>query len=178
LTGLNLKNSINLLKVFLKMKKIIVAIVAVMLLAGLGTAAKVLAQEFMQVSPRSWVLGSAGTEAVDIHLAVPLSKVVKDDIGLYVYYVDETVSEEVEVFTEISSIGADIRGDLVIKFVPTLYKEMIGENIIVEVSGIDETLVPEGEDTVFEGIEVKENPLFIDTVIDSVETFLISVGKK
>ena len=57
------------------MKKIILAVLAMMLVIGGINTAKVLAQEFMQVSPRTWVLGSSGIEPIDIHLAVSLSKI-------------------------------------------------------------------------------------------------------
>jgi hypothetical protein len=167
------------------MKKIIIGLLALMVLAGGITAAKVLAQEFMQVSPRTWVLGSSGIEPIDIHLAVPLKSIVdRNTVGVEVYYfgevTDDSLDNKVEVvIDEPISIGADSRGDLVIKFVPALDGNLIGKSLFVEVTGIDDLIDEEnGEYTIFEGVEVKENPLFVETVVESVVTFFSSIGNK
>jgi len=166
------------------MKKIIIAVLAVMFLVGGVTATKVLAQEFMQVSPRTWVLGSSGIEPIDIHLAVPLKSITdRSLVGVEVYYYDyedeeaEPLIKKVEIEEDIS-IGADTRGDLVIKFVPILDTSLFEKSLFVEVTGIDYLTLPDGEDTIFEGVEVKENPLFVETVVESVVTFLSSIGKR
>ena len=155
------------------MKKIIIAVLALLLLAGGVTAAKVLAQEFMQVSPRTWVLGSAGAEAVDIHLAVPLLSVDRNEIRVNVYDQDD-----IEIKTIVTSTGADSRGDLVIKFVPDLTDVEEGDKLTVKVTENEDILIYNGVEAVFVGVEVKENLLFVETVIESVVTFLSSIGKR
>ncbi len=172
------------------MKKIIIAVLALLLLAGGVTAAKVLAQEFMQVSPRTWVLGSSGIEPIDIHLAVPLKSIInREEVGVKVYYKEILVdgegneTEKVVVPVEIEesiSIGADSRGDLVIKFVPILDASLIGKSLTVKVIENDNILSYNGEVAEFTEVEVKDkdNPQYIEEAIESVVTFLSSIGKR
>ena len=146
------------------MKKILLSLAIVALLvSSINIVSKTKAQEDVQVSPREWVLGSSGVEVIDVHIAVSLALVDRESVEVSVVGVEDY--EGVVVPVEDMSIGADRRGDLVIKFVPNLdeatvpeeFDSLIGATLAVRISGrlIDGNVIDES----FEGIGVKDTPV-------------------
>ncbi|MBU1130221.1 hypothetical protein KKE45_02765, partial [Patescibacteria group bacterium] len=115
---------------------------------GMFKVGSAIAQLDMQVSPRTWVLETAGLGVIDVHIATPFSQV--DTIDNVVVSNSEKV-----VDADILSVGADLRGDLVIKFTPDQDALVDGDILTVEVTG---QYVDEGGPILetFEGVEVKE----------------------
>lgn len=115
-------------------KKIALACLAVLMTLGLVAVGPTWAedeQDFMQVSPRVWVLaeeGTTGTDLVTIHLAIPYLSV--DTSTLIVSVIGEEYQEDECLIT---SVFADDRGDLVIKFLPGT-EGLLGP-YLVEVTG-------------------------------------------
>jgi len=144
------------------MKKILFLLTAVLLITGLGLGARVLAgdeQLFMQVSPRTWVLDgdeSVGGEAVDIHLAIPLSEVDQESIRVTVYRGSTALEMIGDSEEDALSIGADMRGDVVIKFVPDYSLFNVDDTLMVKVEGVFSAENNANFSFEFGGIEVKD----------------------
>lgn len=130
------------------MKKYIFIVIAAFVFLGMFKVGSAIAQLDMQVSPRTWVLETAGLGVIDVHIATPFSQV--DTIDNVVVSNSEKV-----VDADILSVGADLRGDLVIKFTPDQDALVDGDILTVEVTG---QYVDEGGPILetFEGVEVKE----------------------
>jgi len=146
------------------MKKILLSLmVAVLLVSAINMVSKVGAQDDIQVSPREWVLGSTGVEVIDIHIATSLALVDRESVGVSVEGIGDY--EGIVVPVENISVGADRKGELVIKFVPNLdevvmpegIESLIGATLAVRVEGflIDGSVLDES----FEGIGVKDTPV-------------------
>jgi len=142
------------------MKKIIVSVVVMLLVvSGVKMVSKVGAQDEMQVSPREWVLGSAGIEVIDVHIATSLTLIDRESVAVSVEGIGDYVGVSIPV--ENVSVGSDNRGELVVKFVPDLssaelpdgIESLAGVKLRVRVEGrlIDGGILEE----TFEGVEIK-----------------------
>lgn len=146
------------------MKKIIVSVVVMLLVvSGIKVVSKVGAQDDIQVSPREWVLGSAGIEVIDVHVATSLALIDRESVVVSVEGIGDYLGISIPV--ENVSVGSDNRGELVVKFVPDLnsaelpegIESLVGVKLSVRVEG---RLIDGGVlDETFEGIGVKDTPV-------------------
>lgn len=139
------------------MNKFILGVVVALLVSGVVLTSTAKAQEDYQISPRQWVLETEGLEVVDVHIAIPLSVIDRDSVNV-------VIGGEVDVDVMNLAVGADSRGDLVIKFIPDLSLLEDGDLLDVKVSFnyLDEEV--EVFENVFENIEVKEAVMLRSTV--------------